>query len=714
MQESLNFGSVFPEYRQFTCVRSFSNFVLNVFGEKASGQCATQATIKAEQEGRSFHWHDVLTKIENVRKVGLTVYIKSMQSDLIKRRMVLTQSQIGKYFDDNEADNKRLLALSQGCSQTPHGEFIPNNGEKVIERRIGYFPMMSQTIMIHLADEHRKGLSVVISLNEARVMCENENLTLHVSEMFMREKQDAPLGRPIPDYSFNRYGPPMASEEHKMFLAKEWGTIQHQSIVDICKSMRAARTHANGRKVFGARTDLRTAFAKILINADEATLMAKLVTMNGPDGKGPMIAIPLVNQWGSQVAGYAFDVITRILRKRAQIRVEVVGLYVIMYVDDHLFFAVLQVVELEVREFMADARQLLGVEAVNEAKNVLGECIDAIGWRCDCRDWTVAPSARAIAKLVNLFFNELPQELTTDTKITVKSIMRMSSYAIRYALAILPMRPYTSSFAQNMRGSYHSVMDMRRLLARTIADIQMWRSVLSMMFNDASILKVPIEWPIAEASNGFDDDGVGADIVVYTDAQKTHGGMGVYIPNNVWMAAEITSHQYFVNEKSVEIDINIYEYIAVLLGMIVAIRALRIIHGDNGARLKRIHIFTDNSSCISWIRSRRSQSVTHAILMQLTTIIQLEYSFILTISHIPGVQNTVADAISRRFEVPDGHRIREQLSQIDRELAPIQLLTNFENALSMRNSTLFTVGLAVRTALVNVSGYVSRVDTLNH
>ena len=336
-----------------------------------------------------------------------------------------------------------------------------------------------------------------------------------------------------------------------------------------------------------------------------------------------------------------------------------------MYVDDHILFAVLQVVEMEVREFMADARQLLGVEAVNEAKNVQGECIDAIGRRCDCRDWTVAPSARAIAKLVNLFFNELPQELTTDTKVTVKSIMRMSSYAIRYALAILPMRPYTSSFAHNMRGSYHSVMDMRRLLSRTIADIQMWRNALSMMFNDASILKVPIEWPIAEACNEFDDNGNGADIVVYTDAQKTHGGLGAYIPNNVWMAAEITSHQYFVNEKSVEIDINIYEYIAVLLGMIIAVRALRILHGENGARLKRIHVFTDNSSCISWMRNRRSQSVTHAILMQLTTIIQLEYSFILT-------------------------------------------------ALSTRNSTLYTVELAVRTALVNVNGYVSRADTLNH
>ena len=392
-------------------------------------------------------------------------------------------------------------------------------------------------------------------------------------------------------------------------------------------------------------------------------------------------------------------------------RVEVIGLRVIIYVDDHLFFATTTIVEIEVRDFMADARQLIGKDAVNEAKNIQGECIDAIGWRCDCRDWTVAPSARAVAKLVNLFFNEVPQEMTTDTKVSVKTIMRMSSYAIRYAIAILPMRPYTSSFAMNMRGSYNSVMDLRRLLTRTIADIYMWRNVLSMCFNDASVLKVPIEWPIAENENSFEDNGQNADIVVYTDAQKTHGGLGVYIPNYMWMAAEITARHYFVNDAAVEIDINIFEYLAVLLGMIFAVQSLRRMHGENGARMKRIHIMTDNSSCISWIRKRRSQSVAHAIFMQLTTVIQIEYAFILTTSHIPGVQNTVADAISRRFEVPDGKQIREQLRHLAQETTPTPLLNSLESALAARNSTLSTVALAVRTALVNVSGCVSRVDT---
>ena len=63
---------------------------------------------------------------------------------------------------------------------------------------------------------------------------------------------------------------------------------------------------------------------------------------------------------------------------------------------------------------------------------------------------------------------------------------------------------------------------------------------MSMMFKDATIIKVPIEWPIIEAQNENGDcTEQGADIVIYTDAQKTHGGIGVYIPNVTWLGVDI-------------------------------------------------------------------------------------------------------------------------------------------------------------------------------
>ena len=90
---------------------------------------------------------------------------------------------------------------------------------------------------------------------------------------------------------------------------------------------------------------------------------------------------------------------------------------------------------------------------------------------------------------------------------------------------------------------------------------------------DATIIKVPIEWPIIEAHNENGEcTETGADIVIYTDAHKTHGGIGVYIPNVTWIGVDIQNTHYTVGD--VNKDINIYEYIAVIIGFIYAIKML--------------------------------------------------------------------------------------------------------------------------------------------
>jgi len=363
---------------------------------------------------------------------------------------------------------------------------------------------------------------------------------------------------------------------------------------------------------------------------------------------------------------------------------------------------------------MKDSRMLLGFDAIQESKNEQGVRIDAIGWRCDCNDWTVAPSARAFAKLANLFFNELPTTMSHTTKVTVQQLMRLSSYAIRYSIAIIPMRPYSSSFAMNTRGKHVSVMAKRRLLPRTITDIGMWREMIKTSFSDPIGMKVPIEWPIIE-SQMIETTPEGSHVRVWTDAQTSQGGIGVYLPNESWLYAQMTSTHYEINGVEVAIDINILEYIGVLLGLIQGIRLLCQKSGSydpNGARTKRIHVFTDNTACISWLQKRRSMSPTHAILMQLTTMLQIHFGCLITAGHVPGTENIVADAISRSFKSHDGERVRLQLQPLRHESLTPQLLGSCRNALDMRKSTPLTTGLAVRTALVNAIGHVSQPSTV--
>jgi len=687
-------------------------------GFGANGTLANAATQQAIKAHRGLDRQEIEPDLRRMRttNANLLKHIKEKQSVMRNNHTTISASVVDEMFKaNNDIEYRRLKELAEGCPQTPHPMFNPNGGEQVRERTITEYECMKEMIMIHSADEFRKGQSIIIGLAEAVKMCKAESLTLHVSEMFMREKQDNPLGRLIPDYSFNRFGTPMSGEDQKPILAELWGQIKHPTVGSLCRAMLSAKQNANGMKVVGARTDIKAAYTRIPIKANEATMMAKLIMMDGPNQMGPVIAIPISNQWGSQVAGYAFDVITRALRERAYSRNSNLWIQVLIYVDDHIVFGTEKQVDDEVNAFMKDVRVLLGHDAIQESKNIRGTRIDAIGWRCDTNDWTVAPSARAIIKLVNVFINELPNMLTSETKVTVKQLMRMSSYAIRYSAAILPMRPYTTSFAINIRGHHGGVMAKRRLLNRTRADIEMWRTLMCMMFNDATIIKVPIEWPIIEAHNENGDcTEKGADIVIYTDAQKTHGGIGVYIPNVTWIGVDIHSTHYTVSDVNKEIDINIYEYIAVIIGFFYAIKMLNrdnLSNVEGYMRNKRIHVHTDNTSCISWVQKRRSESPTHAVLMQLTTMLQIEYGCLLTLSHIPGVLNIEADAISRRFQVPNGLNIRERVQILPREKMNLPLLRSLEDALNLRDASLFTVGLAARTALERATGCVSRTST---
>jgi hypothetical protein len=673
----------------------------------------SEATLEAIKDGRGLCMTDIANDLQHIKVRGMLGQINEKQNALKTNKTTLSSETIELVYAP-DPEYKALRELASGCQQAAHTDFLPNEGADVRERTIPEYPNMGLTLGIHAADEYRRGHSIIMPLAVAKEICTAEGLTLHVSEMFMRDKPGAPLGRPIPDYSFNRHGPPMAHEDLKPQLASQWGTLRHPTVVDLCNAMSNARDNAEGDVVIGARTDIKSAYTRILIRSRDCTVMAKLISMMGPDECGPMISIPIVNQWGSQVAGYAFDVITRALRRRAHDRGGSDKHVTIIYVDDHITFGTIPKVQSEVANFMNDSRMLLGHDAIQESKNEQGTRIDAIGWRCDCNDWTVAPSARAFAKLANIFFNELPANITNATKVTVQQLMRLSSYAIRYSIAIIPMRPYSSSFAMNTRGRHVSVMAKRRLLPRTITDIGMWREVIKRSFSDPSGMKVPIEWPIIE-SQTIETTSEGSHVEVWTDAQTSQGGIGVYLPNESWLYAQMTSTHYEINGAEVAIDINILEYIGVILGLIQGIRLLcwkSGVYDPNGARTKRIHVFTDNTACISWLQKRRSMSPTHAILMQLTTMLQVQFGCLITAGHVPGIENVVADAISRSFKSHDGERVRLQLQPLRHESLTPQLLESCRNALDMRKSTPSTTGLAVRTALVNAIGHVSQPSTV--
>ncbi len=78
------------------------------------------------------------------------------------------------------------------------------------------------------------------------------------------------------------------------------------------------------------------------------------------------------------------------------------------------------------------------------------------------------------------------------------------------------------------------------------------------------------------------------------------------------------------------------------------------------------HLWTDNSSALSWLTKYKALTPLNTFILQLFSHMQARHGLLVTIGHIPGKVNVLADAISRGFQVPDGDRMKEELSTVPR------------------------------------------------
>ena len=332
----------------------------------------------------------------------------------------------------------------------------------------------------------------------------------------------------------------------------------------------------------------------------------------------------------------------------------------------------------------------------------MGQIIDAIGYRADTVNWRIGPSAKAVRKLFHVFFVEFPDTLTAGDRVSVRQLQRVSAYAIRYSATIVPMRPFSMAFSNNFRGASMHKNAKRRLTNATIADLNMWRTILAAVFEKPMWLSVPTAWPI-ETARCLTEGSSRADIIVYADAQVTDGGLGIYIPNTSWAYAQMCQMTMDDNGRSVPLSNNAAECTADVLAAVAAIECVAKNRPIRGAH---IHIRTDNESAVAWINRGRAPGSYQNFLMIFVCMLQIELEVLITASHVPGHENTIADAISRRFQVPNGSTIRQNLSSL-KQLDSSPVWTFFCDALKRRSPAPSLSLREARMALANVRTIVS-------
>ena len=540
------------------------------------------------------------------------------------------------------------------------------------------------------------------------------------------QKQDAdpPIGRLISDYSH----PPDAS---LMFAGKKglnkahFTPIRNPTAADICQMHANAVAAFPGVPIVAARLDISSAYNRLRVRPRDIPLGALL--FHGCDGV-EYVAMPIVEWFGSQDSNFHFQMVTEDLMSLAAQRSvrDTQALLAGMYTDDYFVFGSLEFVEQAMKDFTADAESRLGVPAVKAEKTLCGNDIDIIGYTNDTTSkHTIGLSRPLFLKMVCAVYVMVALGIRPGDQILVHTLQSLASRAIRSADVVPVMAPFSRGFSSCLKG-VSVTATYATLSERAYEDLWMWRVVLQLGFQNRDWLVLPIRIPLLMRYH-HNEDAIGrmhrqaasADVVVYVDACTQHGnGMGFYVPGMGWNYFNAPELLQFVGYDGnvAEADINLLEFVAAMIALCaVIVSRLQLRKGGEHAH-EHIHIWTDNTSCLSWMMTHRAHHPIHLYLLQVLAFIKVTFNVTVTAGHVPGVVNVYADAASRHFQLDNGQgsRLRREMNLLPRLPWPAVLMTSISAVAMRRCSTTSTRIHDALTALDGVRGWSMQQQMTSH
>jgi hypothetical protein len=315
------------------------------------------------------------------------------------------------------------------------------------------------------------------------------------------------------------------------------------------------------------------------------------------------------------------------------------------YVDDTFGPCTDESAPQDMRDICVIIRKLLGKDAVNVKKTEGPHMqLQIIGWRCDMVSESMKPSIAGIKKIIWWLFKGV-QFKDGELKISLAQLRKLLGL-LRWYQAVIP---FSSTYAlQGLLTARERIaaglsrMETKLINIRREAmqELKYWKYIVSLGLQNDSIWSAPM-WFLAKVNSNQ------AELEIWTDAATSVGG-GYHLPLSaetngsaghfgqfLWAEDE---RLFFGAAELETTDINVLEFVTAVLAIVTERETLR-------GRIVKINV--DNTAAISWLNKLRVKHEYGQCWVALLIYVMLEYNIIIICVHIAGVNNIIADNLSR-------------------------------------------------------------------
>lgn len=298
--------------------------------------------------------------------------------------------------------------------------------------------------------------------------------------------------------------------------------------------------------------------------------------------------------------------------------------------DDTTLVSTTDTIEVDADDYLAIVQRLIKRKAINWDKTQgPATVLEVIGWQCDMDRAIVSPSLKGFGKLFHYAFNVVSAQ---NRRVRTDTLRRMIATFRWYARTLPLCMGAMFALTDVLTAADRSKKPVVSLTAMALDELSLWKKTLLAIIGNKELGAIPFDFLARLAP------GTAPLNVLYTDASTGFGGgYAVQTPGVKSFAKfEWESKDREVSRETV--SINVLE----LAAMVLAVeRNLRVLMNMS------VTVYVDNTAAESWVKVFQAKSPVARPWIRYLLLICLSFNIRIMPVHVPSLENTIADALSR-------------------------------------------------------------------